>query len=38
MTLLKAYLYSEPVPSDQFEARVWPKIKDVANEEVHDWS
>jgi diguanylate cyclase (GGDEF)-like protein len=34
----QGFLYSEPVPSDQFEARVWPTIKDAADDEVHDWS
>ncbi|KAA1012961.1 EAL domain-containing protein [Paraburkholderia panacisoli] len=34
----QGFLYSEPVPSDQFEGRVWPAIKDVADEAVRDWS
>jgi EAL domain-containing protein (putative c-di-GMP-specific phosphodiesterase class I) len=34
----QGFLYSEPVPSDQFEARVWPTIKDAADDEMHDWS
>jgi diguanylate cyclase (GGDEF)-like protein/PAS domain S-box-containing protein len=34
----QGFLYSEPVPADQFEKRVWPKIEDVADEEVHGWS
>jgi diguanylate cyclase (GGDEF)-like protein/PAS domain S-box-containing protein len=34
----QGFLYSEPVPADQFEERVWPRIKDVADEELHGWS
>ena len=34
----QGFLYSEPVPSDRFEGRVWPSSKDVADEEVRDWS
>ncbi|HZZ11756.1 MAG TPA: EAL domain-containing protein [Paraburkholderia sp.] len=31
----QGFLYSAPVPADQFEAQVWPRIRDVAGEEVH---
>jgi diguanylate cyclase (GGDEF)-like protein/PAS domain S-box-containing protein len=34
----QGFLYSEPVPSDQFEGRVWPTNKNVAQSEVHHWS
>ncbi|MEW9583431.1 EAL domain-containing protein [Paraburkholderia sp. DGU8] len=34
----QGFLYSEPVPSDQFEGRVWPTSKNVAQSEVHHWS
>jgi len=34
----QGFLYSEPVPSDQFEERVWPTIKEMADQEVRDLS
>lgn len=30
----QGFLYSQPVPADQFERRVWSEIKDTAGEEV----
>jgi EAL domain-containing protein (putative c-di-GMP-specific phosphodiesterase class I) len=34
----QGFLYSDPVPADQFEERVWPKIRDRVDEAVPDWS
>ncbi|WP_027801479.1 bifunctional diguanylate cyclase/phosphodiesterase [Paraburkholderia dilworthii] len=34
----QGFLYSEPVPSDQFEERVWPTVREAAYVEVRDES
>ncbi|MGF6854401.1 bifunctional diguanylate cyclase/phosphodiesterase [Paraburkholderia sp. CI3] len=34
----QGFLYSEPVPSDQFEERVWPTAREAAHQEVRDES
>ncbi|CAB3785829.1 bifunctional diguanylate cyclase/phosphodiesterase [Paraburkholderia fynbosensis] len=34
----QGFLYSEPVPSDQFEERVWPTVGDAARQEARDES
>ncbi|RKT22251.1 diguanylate cyclase/phosphodiesterase [Paraburkholderia sp. RAU2J] len=34
----QGFLYSEPVPSDQFEERVWPTVREAAHQEARDES
>jgi diguanylate cyclase (GGDEF)-like protein/PAS domain S-box-containing protein len=33
----QGFLYSQPVPAEQFERRIWPEMKETASEELRDW-